>query len=77
VRKTWALLLLLIASCAARSEISSPDADISPCGAGFACLAPGSYYDCMPPQTPALVKVCEGTCHEWIIASCPGVGFAY
>jgi len=36
-----------------------------------------SYYDCMPPETPSLELVCGGACHDWIVATCPGVGFVY
>ncbi len=76
-----ALVSLLVVACGARSEIASPHPDggseTPPCGAGFSCPSSGTWYDCMPPETPTMQLVCEGACHDWIVASCPGVGFAY
>jgi hypothetical protein len=74
------LLALLLVGCAARSEIGAPQPEggVDPCGAGYACPPPGSYYDCMPPVSPQLELVCgDGACHDWVLASCPGVSFAY
>jgi hypothetical protein len=74
--------LVFMLGCAARSELGSPQPDggdeTLPCGNQLSCLPTGSYYDCQPPlETAVLRLVCYGDCHDWVLANCPGVGFAY
>jgi len=73
-------LVVLLVACGSRTQLGGGEGgppEIPPCGAGFSCPPPGTWYDCMPPLQPAQADVCEGACHDYIAASCPGVGFAY